>query len=682
MATTNKPHLYEDSNKDSGFYLVKHPDIVTHSNYSNVSSVIGDEYKKWITPRPIFIDAPTGSGKSTFVYEKLIPDAIAEDRGVLIVSNRIALSMQQKRHIYEVIRSIDPDYLNNLRQEEIAKETTMIGPVCVTTYQGMYKLFNPDLYLEKTFGVHSIASDRAQDIFEWSKTVKYAVFDEIHFLYADAEFNEFCHMLLKYIPSVFHAVIRVYMTATSWEIYDYISNYEFHKYDKENRIFAASNAPYFSQELRQMIIYPPSNQISHSGIFQMHHYIVSPDHSRYNLKFFSTKRKGSNGSDGENEYDKKAAAVIDLLSSKMAPNDKAIVFVDSKDAGKQIFSGLKSRKITAAYIDREESNPKNLRLNLLEGEKFNERVLITTSVLDSGINIVDNAVRHVVIFYTDRTQFIQALGRKRLQPNEEAVNVWAYAPSNQALSWQERKYYNNALAAMQLLYAGYYDPSNPRNDINKVIKNIATPILTKEDLSSFCSLSKNKHSSDYAYYGGFQKITAELYKSNPEPPTLTYINSDGRIYCNFYVLGVILRKMHFLMQFVFPNKDDLIKDYRQVVGEWLDKPNILEEISRENEAAIQGEKAGLEKLLRASLQRELTDKSFDPIRTAIINAHINAIPNSELKKRNSEYKRKMGDKALSRLLSELGLPYEISSRRKNSGGKNNSVWHAWTISRL
>ena len=102
----------------------------------------------------------------------------------------------------------------------------------------------------------------------------------------------------------------------------------------------------------------------------------------------------------------------------MAPNDKAIVLVDSKDAGKQIFSGLKSRKITTAYIDREESNPKNLRLNLLEGEKFNERVLITTSVLDSGINIVDNAVRHVVIFYTDRTQFIQALGRKRRQPDD------------------------------------------------------------------------------------------------------------------------------------------------------------------------------------------------------------------------------------------------------------------------
>ena len=146
-------------------------------------------------------------------------------------------------------------------------------------------------------------------------------------------------------------------------------------------------------------------------------------------------------------------------------------------------------------------------------------------------------------------------------------------------------------------------------------------LLAGTDLKLFRNLSHNPKSREYAYFGGFQKITAELYKSNPEPPTLTYINSDGRIYCNFYVLGVILRKMNFLMPFVFPNKDGLIKDYRQVVGEWLGKPNILEEISRENEAAIQGEKAGLEKLLKASLQRELTDKSFDPIRAAIINAH-------------------------------------------------------------
>ena len=233
--------------------------------------------------------------------------------------------------------------------------------------------------------------------------------------------------------------------------------------------------------------------------------------------------------------------------------------------------------------------------------------------------------------------------------------------------------YKNALSVVQLMYAG----QSPQ-----YIASLSEAILSVTDLKLFRNLSHSPKSREYAYFGGLQKITTELYKSNPEPPTLTFINFNGQIACNFYVLGVILRKMNFLKQFVFPDKDGSIKDYRQVVGEWLGKPNILEEISRENEAAIQGEKAELEKLLNASLQRELTDKDFDPIRAAIITAHLNAIPDSELKKRNSEYKRKMGDKALSRLLSELGIPYEISSRRKNSGGKNNSVWHTWTISRL
>lgn len=84
---------------------------------------------------------------------------------------------------------------------------------------------------------------------------------------------------------------------------------------------------------------------------------------------------------------------------------------------------------------------------------------------------------------------------------------------------------------------------------------------------------------------------------------------------------------------------------------------------------IKSEKSELENLLNASLERELSDKDFEPIRADIINSHINAIPDSELKKRNSEYKRKMGDTALSRLLSELGLPYEISSHRKNNPKK-------------
>lgn len=658
---------------DTGIKEIKHV-----FDFCRVSDAIGDDYKNWNCADPVFIDAPTGTGKTTFVYERLISDALVGGHGVLIVSNRIALSMQQKRRIYRIISSFNPRLLNGLQEDDITPETYMIGPVCVTTYQGLYSLFNPDVAIEYTLGFYSQRRGEAEDLLGWSRTLRYAVFDEIHFLYSDATFNSFCHMLLKYIPFVFRNVIRVYMTATSWDIFEYICKYENEKYFQNlNNPPAAS---FMDQFFIRIFNLPPSHTLREH--IKIHNYVIGPNYSNYNLRFFYASRKQKDSEELDKDGSKKSAAIVELLRDTIGFKDKTIIFIDNKADGNLIYQSLAKMNISAAYVDKDGSVPENAKADIIKNERFDAKVLIATSALDSGINIADDEVKNLIIFYTDRTQFIQALGRKRLKSGREAVNVWAFVPSKQALKWQETVYYKNALATMQLLYAGYYNPNNPFNSINNIIKNIAAPILTEEDFSSFCRLSKNKHSGDYAYFGGLQKITTELYKSNPEPPTLTFINFNGQIACNFYVLGVILRKMNFLKQFVFPDKDGSIKDYRQVVGEWLGKPNILEEISRENEAAIQGEKAELEKLLNASLLYNLTDKDFDPIRAAIITAHINAIPDSELKKRNSEYKRKMGDKALSRLLSELDLSYEISSRRKNSEGKNNSVWHTWTISRL
>lgn len=120
-------------------------EIKREFDFCRVSDAIGDDYKNWNCADPVFIDAPTGTGKTTFVYEKLIPDAITEGHGVLIVSNRIALSMQQKRRIYRIISSFNPRLLNGLQEDDITPETYMIGPICVTTYQGLYSLFNPDV---------------------------------------------------------------------------------------------------------------------------------------------------------------------------------------------------------------------------------------------------------------------------------------------------------------------------------------------------------------------------------------------------------------------------------------------------------------------------------------------------------------------------------------------------------
>lgn len=58
---------------------------------------------------------------------------------------------------------------------------------------------------------------------------------------------------------------------------------------------------------------------------------------------------------------------------------------------------------------------------LIETSKFDAKILMATTVIDNGINIVDREVKNVVIDFHDQINIIQPLGRKRIQPGEEIV---------------------------------------------------------------------------------------------------------------------------------------------------------------------------------------------------------------------------------------------------------------------
>ncbi len=91
--------------------LSYHKEILKEFPFMYVSKAIGEEYKEWKNGDFVFIDAPTGTGKTTFIYEKIIVKALEDNVNVLLVSNRIALSMQQKRKIYDIINEHKPEAL-------------------------------------------------------------------------------------------------------------------------------------------------------------------------------------------------------------------------------------------------------------------------------------------------------------------------------------------------------------------------------------------------------------------------------------------------------------------------------------------------------------------------------------------------------------------------------------------
>ena len=104
-------------------------------------------------------------------------------------------------------------------------------------------------------------------------------------------------MLLKYIPFVFGNIIRIYMTATSWEIFEYICKYENEKYSHD--LIKPPVAPFMDQIFIRTFNLPPSDVLRMRN--KIHCYAITPNYPNYKLGFFYTSRKQDNSEEYDND---------------------------------------------------------------------------------------------------------------------------------------------------------------------------------------------------------------------------------------------------------------------------------------------------------------------------------------------------------------------------------------------
>lgn len=328
---------------------------------------LADDLPLWSAENPVLLDFPTGSGKTSFVYDILLPDALSKGKNLLLVSNRVALSTQQKRRIMEITHN---PALKLLSAEGI-KRAEDLGSVRVITYHRLPALCN----------------DAAAA--EWISNLGYAVFDEAHFFTSDSVFNENTEYFLRLSCERFCRAIRIYLTGTSWDVLTPLAKAE-EKYYRCN-----THRPYFC--------FRP--------IREFYHYTIPPDYSNYSLHFFS-----------------KLSELLPQIKSNLS--EKWIIFVDSKASGKDFCRTLGND--ACDYLDSA-SKETETWASIVKDKKFDKQVLVTTAVLDNGVDIVDNAVRNIVIIADNRTAIVQMAGRKRLAPNER-VNLWICDLSEKVLS--------------------------------------------------------------------------------------------------------------------------------------------------------------------------------------------------------------------------------------------------------
>lgn len=176
----------------------------THETDGWVKDALENEVDYWRSCQPVLLDAPTGCGKTTFIYDVLTKRAMEKGKNLLLISNRLALSLQQKKAIQK-ITGIPPK--GHLTDEGLQAQEDF-GPVRVITYHRLPALVKDPKNVE------------------WLRNVAYMVADEVHFFTADSLFNDRTDYYLSLISKKFQHAVRLYMTATPEDIFEPLKDSE------------------------------------------------------------------------------------------------------------------------------------------------------------------------------------------------------------------------------------------------------------------------------------------------------------------------------------------------------------------------------------------------------------------------------------------------------------------------
>lgn len=260
--------------------------------------------------------------------------------------------------------------LENYTPQGIDKFCIDLGIITVCSYQQLYV---------KKLSAESLKENQYEKY-------KYVICDECHFFTGDSLFNPCTEEILSFIVTEYRNAIRIYMSATLEDTFIPIieKEYELSDYDYIDCIYYYFERNY--DYIKKIYAYRELNQLVPK---------IKEDEKSKWLIFVSSKSKGKKFKENLKNFQ---------------PQDENLEKILSKANVKVAF--LKSEsKDTKTYQD------------IVEKEKFEEQVLISTSVLDNGINIKDRQVKNVVIDLLDRTEFIQMLGRVRITGNMQ-INLY------------------------------------------------------------------------------------------------------------------------------------------------------------------------------------------------------------------------------------------------------------------
>ena len=326
-----------------------------------ISDVIADDYHTWTAGNIIFLTAPTGTGKTFFILNRLLPFCASCSYRLLYFVNRKILKEQLNREVEKLNPSIS-------------------AFIEIVTYQSLEDAIrNNDQRLQR-----------------WMNCFV-AVVDEAHYFCSDILFNTSAQLSYNWIRDNFENKIRIYVSATMENLCQYMKD----RGDLDPSARLLQRTPFYGYIL---------------NIFKRPIMGIQP---RFEPKIYNVN---SLYKDIDINILRDYMGIVDIIES--APNsEKWIVFVDSINMGKDLEKNLKKKWDEKVLFLS--SGYRNDQLELEEirvittQQRQSMKVLICTSVMDNGISLKDEELRNIVIIADTKEEFLQMLGRKRKEENQK-----------------------------------------------------------------------------------------------------------------------------------------------------------------------------------------------------------------------------------------------------------------------
>lgn len=334
---------------------------------------IGNDYKSW-EGGEIFIESQTGTGKTTFVLDVLVPYAMEREKEVLFFSNRFLLKEQIKAKIARK-QGLPMEEYGLLGDEE------EFDGITIMTYQKLQKICQ-----------HSGAFEYAEKIQE---RYMYIVYDEIHYVLQDATFNPEILYLLQFVKA--YAGTEIFLSATMDELPEFLMDWKY-----ENNI-----------DFRNCLNFP---DLTLYEIRKISSSVTGFPYWMWRYKFPENK------CNCEVRIFEDFEELMPIINQKN--EEKWLIFMGNKSKMEEYKNLIKVpyNFLTAdsAKLDETAELINEIRLQ----EQFPNKVLLTTKILDNGINIKDRKVENIVIDTDCKTEFLQMFGRKRILDGDDKFRLF------------------------------------------------------------------------------------------------------------------------------------------------------------------------------------------------------------------------------------------------------------------